>query len=115
MLRVVATYTCERLQEHESKTDGHAVAHALLKQLLELSLLAHAVSTALFNLSADLAHLVLDVRVGRIKVAKLRQDLLSSFEVVTTGKPTWGPMPNQYLFYDHERKEIRTQDTKPLP
>lgn len=57
-------YSCETLQEHESKTDGHAVSYTLLEKLVELRLLTHAVGTALFDLSADLAHLVLDVCVG---------------------------------------------------
>lgn len=110
-----SAYTCERLQEHESKTNGHAITHALLEQLLELSLLAHAVCTALLDLSADLTHLVLNVCVRRIEIAKLRQDLLSSFEVVTTSQPTWRPMPGQYLLHIHMNGEIRTRDTKQRP
>lgn len=62
-MEMLTTYACKALQEHESKTDGHAVSHTLLEELLELSLLAHAVRTALLNLCTDLAHLVLDVRV----------------------------------------------------
>ena len=99
MLCVKVTYTSEGLQEHESKTDGHAVTYALLEQLFELGLLAHAVGTALLNLSADLAHLVLDVCVRRVEVAELRQDLFSPFEVVTTGQPTWRPVLCQYLLH----------------
>jgi hypothetical protein len=72
MLRMVTTYACEGLQEHESKTDGHAVAHALLEQLLELGLLAHAVGTALLDLCANFAHLMLDVCVGRVEATNPR-------------------------------------------
>lgn len=84
----MSTYSCEALQEHERKTDGHAVPNTLLKEFLELCLLAHTVCTALLYLCADLTHLVLDVCMGRIKVPKLRQDPFSSIEVVTTGKPS---------------------------
>lgn len=63
MLCMRYTYSGEGLQEHQSKTDGHSVAHTLLKELHELSFLAHAVGTALLYLCADLAHLMLDVSV----------------------------------------------------
>lgn len=86
---VSRTYSCEALQEHESETDGHAIPYALLEELLELRFLAHTVGTALLNLCADLAHLVLDVCMGRVKVTKLCQDPFSSIEVVTSGQPTW--------------------------
>lgn len=81
-------YSCEALEEHEGQTDGHTVPNTLLEELLELRLLAHAVGTALFYLSANLAHLVLDVCMVRVKVAELRQDLLSPFKVITTRQPT---------------------------
>jgi hypothetical protein len=60
----VTAYTSEGLQEHKSKTDSHAVTHALLEQFFELGLLAHTVGTALLNLSTDLTHLVLDICMG---------------------------------------------------
>ena len=57
----MVAYSCETLQEHESKADGHAVSHSLLEELLELRLLAHAVGAALLYLFANLAHLMLNV------------------------------------------------------
>jgi hypothetical protein len=84
-----APYACEALQEHESETDGHAVSDTLLKQLLELCLLAHLVGTAFLNLSADLAHLVLDVCMRRGKVSDAGQNSLSTVEVISSGQPSW--------------------------
>jgi hypothetical protein len=83
------TYSCEALQEHESETDGHAVPYALLEEFLELRFLAHTVGTAFLDLCSDLAHLMLDVCMRRVKVTKLCQDPFSSIEVVTSGQPTW--------------------------
>jgi hypothetical protein len=84
-----APYACEALQEHESETDGHAISDTLLEQLLELCLLAHLVGTAFLNLSADLAHLVLDVCMRRGEVSDAGQNSLSTVEVVSSGQPSW--------------------------
>ena len=86
-MHIRSAYSREALQEHKSKTNGHAVSNTLLEELLELRLLAHAVCTALLYLDTDLAHLALDVRMRRIQVTKLRQDPFSSIKVVAAGQP----------------------------
>ena len=60
-MKIGPAYSCKALQEHKSKADSHTVSYALLEKLLKLCLLAHAISTALLYLCADLAHLMLDV------------------------------------------------------
>ena len=60
-VRVTLTYSCEALQEHESKTDGHTISNTLLEEFLELRLLAHTVGTTLLYLCANFAHLMLDI------------------------------------------------------
>lgn len=87
-MEAAPTYSCEALQEHQSKANSHTISYALLEKLLELRLLAHAISATLLYLCADLAHLMLDIGVRRVKITKLCQDLFSSFKIVATGQPS---------------------------
>ena len=79
--------TSERLQEHEGKTNSHAVASASLEQLHELLLLGHLKSTPLFDLLADLAHLAHDVFVIAGQTTEIAKNLFGRFEIVLTCKP----------------------------
>jgi hypothetical protein len=86
--RGTSTYTSERLQEHERHANGHTVAHTLLKKFHELCLLAEVIGTTLFHLRSYLAHLMLNVRMRRIKASDLGQNSLSSVKVVSSSFPS---------------------------
>ena len=64
------------------------------------------VGTALFNLSADLAHLMLDVCVVSIQATNLGQDGLCPIKVVATSFPArrlWAPCDTK------EKKQTRNK------
>jgi hypothetical protein len=74
------------LHEHESKANRHAVANALLEQLYEMRFLALPVGTASLDLRADLAHLMMNVRMRAVKAANVAQDPLSPLKIVIFGQ-----------------------------
>jgi hypothetical protein len=81
-------HTSEGLQEHEGKTDAHAVASTPLEELHELLLLGSVQSTPLLDLSANVSKLTHDVFMVARKATEVAQDFLGRLEVVLTCKPT---------------------------
>jgi len=78
----------EGLQEHEGKTDTHAVASAPLEELHELLLLGPVQGTPFLDLSTDITKLTHDVLMVARKATEVAQDFLGRLEIVLTCKPS---------------------------
>jgi hypothetical protein len=83
-------HASEGLEEHERKSNRHTIPNTLLEQLHELRFLGQVVSTALFDLAANLGHFVLDICVLGRQVAYFGENRFRAVEVVVARFPAGG-------------------------